>query len=46
MQAADFGDFRGLRFDGFGEALDFDQQHRGAILGKSGVDDNPRPRAA
>ena len=37
MQAANLGDLRGLRFDGFGQAFDFDQQHRRAILGKSGV---------
>ena len=39
MQAANLGDLGGLRLDRFGKALDFDQQHRGAILGESGVNE-------
>ena len=48
MQAADIGDLRRLRFRGFAHALDFDEQHRGAIERETGVheslDGAQRPR--
>ena len=37
VQPAHLGDLIGLRFDTLAQAFDFDQQHRGAIRRKAGV---------